>query len=243
MRRSLLPALLLLLLAPSAGAAPIERAFEANLALFSGLVPPVYLSGSGVATLQVTGDHLDGLSFPAGVFDTMTTATIPGLEVRVDAMNGAGTLATGAGPSGGFGGAIPVLGTLRICLGGGCDASPFLDVSLPLNVVGAGGTTSTGGGTFVVSGAPWSTGPVTLSGTGFVSYFSGFRVGPGGLTSSTALPGGFLSVVTPAHVSVPSVGGIDFVAVLDVQFVPEPAAALLAAVGLVGLGALSRRRA
>jgi hypothetical protein len=208
MRRFLPLALLLSLLAPPAGAAPI-----------------------------------DAFAFPAGVFDTMTTAGITGLEVRVDAMNGAGTLSASGGPSGGFGGVIPVLGTLRICLGGACDASPFLDVSLPLNVVGAGGTTSTGGGTFVVTGAPWSTGPLTLSGTGFVSYFSGFRVGPGGLTSSTALPGGFLSVVTPAHVSVPSVGGIDFVAVLDVQFVPEPAAALLAAVGLVGLGALSRRRA
>ena len=161
----------------------------------------------------------------------------------MNAANGAGMLSVAGGPLGGFGGAIPILGTLRICLGAGCDDGPFADISLPLSVVGAGGTTATPGGTFQVVGAPWSTAQTTLTGTGFVSYFAGSREGPGGLASSTALPGGFLSVVTPARVVIPNLGELGFVAMLDVRFVPEPGGLALLATGAAGLASLGRRRA
>jgi len=231
----------ILLAAAPAGAAPIQRSFEAVLALHSTLVPPVYLSGTGVATLDVTGDHVDGLSLPAAIFATQVTAATGGVEVRVDATNGAGVFTAASGP---WTGSMPVLGTLRICLGGSCDGSPLADVSLPLDVVGAGGTTTASSGAFVVSGAPWQTATLVLAGTGFVSNFSGYQSGPAGGTSSTALPGGFMLFVTPVHVAIPGFGGIDFVGELGVTFVPEPGALALAASGLAGcaaLGASGRR--
>lgn len=226
----------------AAAALPVQRDFLASFALFSGVIPPIVFTGSGTTTVDATGDHLTSISFPANVFATQATAATGILEVRVNAANGAGTLSEGGGPQGGFGGAIPVLGTLRICMGdGGCDGTPFADVSLPLDVVGVGGTTSTPGGVFQVIGAPWSTAETTLSGTGFTSQFAGYRVGPGWLASTTALVGGFLSVVTPARVVIPTLGELRFVAVLDVYFVPEPSGLALLASGAAGLAALARR--
>lgn len=245
-RRSAAIAFVLCCALPSAaGAAPIQRSFEATLALFSGIVPPFFFEGSGTATVDVTGNHLNSILFPANVFATQVTGGTGFLEVRVNASNGAGMLSASGGPLGGFGGMIPILGTLRLCFGGtGCDGGPFADIALPLSVVGAGGTTSTPSGFFQVVGAPWSSAQTTLSGTGFVSVFEGIRQGPGGLTSSTVLSGGFLSVVTPARVVVPSFGDLDFMAVLSVSFVPEPSGLALLAAGAVGLaGLLPRRRA
>lgn len=239
--RSLLRLLLLALLVPAgaASAAPIQRSFQADLALFSGLLPPLYFSGAGTATVDVVGNHVNGLTLPANVFATQTSASVPGLEVQVDAANGAGSFTS---TSGIFGGVMPILGNLRVCFGGPCAAGPLLDVTLPLSVVGAGGTVSTSGGTFQVMGAPWGTAPITLAGTGFDPIFSGFQAGPGGLTSSTALPGGFLSFVTPARITIPGLGGLDFVAVLDVTLVPEPRALALLCLGLGGLAALGSPR-
>lgn len=233
-------ALLTLLPGLRADAAPIQRPVEAVLALHSGLLPTVFFTGSGVATVDVNGDHVDGLSLPAGILATQITAGLTGLEVRVDARNGAGSFGT---VSGVWSGTMPIEGSLRLCLGATCDASPLTDVFLPLDVVGISGSTTSQvpGGTVSIRGARWQTQPLRLSGSGFVSVFSGYQSGPGGLTSSTARPGGFMLFVTPAHVSIPDLGTIDFVAELAVFFVPEPATWAFVASGLLGLGLVLRR--
>lgn len=237
LRWALASALLFGAAAP-ASAAPIQRQFEAVLALHSGLVPTVFFSGSGTATVDAVDDHVFGLTLPAGIFATQQTVGIPGLEVQVDASNGAGQFTTGSGT---WFGSMPILGNLRVCLGGTCDSMPFADVSLPLNVVGAGGTTTASSGAFVVSGSPWQTTTTILSGTGFISYFGGYQEGPAGTTSSTALTGGFMLFVTPVNVSIPNLGSIDFVAELGITFVPEPFALALLGSGAVGLLWVVRR--
>lgn len=248
MNRTLAPlhllVLLLVLLLPGAraDAAPIQRDFEADLTLYSGILPPIFFFGSGTATVDVTGNQVNALSLPAGVFSTQVTTGTAGLEIRVDAANGPGLFS--ANGTGVWSGSMPILGNLRICLGATCSASPFADVSLPLDVVGQGGVTTTStpsGAVFVVSGSPWQTSTTTLSGPGFISIFSGFQSGPLGLTGSTALPGGLMVFVSPAFVSIPGLGGIPFVAELGVTFVPEPGAFALVGAGVLGLVALARR--
>jgi len=57
-----------------------------------------------------------------------------------------------------------------------------------------------------------------------------------------ALPGGFLPSVTPARVTIPGLGGIDFVAELGIALVPEPGALALLLAGLIGVAVLGATR-
>lgn len=188
--------------------------------------------------------RLVSLGLPAGLLATTTqvVTSAGNVDIRIAASNGLGVFAEDT--TGAFGGTMPILGTLRVCLFGTCSGMPFVDLAIPLDVVGAGGTVTTTleGFTLRVEGAPWSEGPVTLSGPGFVSEFQGDRSGPLGGTASTTLPGGFVQLVSPVHVMIPNQDSLDFVAVLDVEFVPEPGAAALLAAGLLGLGLLRATR-
>lgn len=221
--------------APEAGALPTR--YEGTLAIFSTSLPAVFFSGGGDLVVDATpAGHLSGLALPASGFATTAAYVNGSQELRITARNGAGRFLET--PSG-FRGAMPLLGNARLCLLGTCDAAPLLDLSFPLDVVGAGGTTTRvtpSGLTLRIRGAAWSTGSLTLSGPGFVSFFSGARSGPGGATSSTALAGGGLLLVTPVRLEAGSVGGlgtIDFVILLDLELVPEPAAAWLVAPGIL----------
>lgn len=221
---------LLALLAPGLAAQAGPMPFEATLAIHSGVAPPIFFFGAGSAAVGVVGQRVDALTLPAGVFATQAVATLSGVPIQVEAESGAGSFSATTG--GAWGGSMPILGTLRICLAGSCNTA------LPLDVVGAGGTTATSRGAFQVMGAPWQTGLLTLSGPGFVSFFSGYQEGPAGLASSTGLPGGFLLFVTPARVTIPGVGPVDVVAELAITLALEPGAlsALGVALVLLALG-------
>ena len=73
----------------------------------------------------------------------------------------------------------------------------------------------------------------------------GFAQGPGSLTSSTAIGGGSVQMVTPIRV-VATQGGaptvLEFFGVFNAQLVPEPGSALLLLCGAAPLLLLGRGR-
>jgi hypothetical protein len=251
--------LLGLLAAPPAAAGPV--AYTASLTLdfsfaFStfepgvGFVPMLFSStGTGVASVVPAGPsgQIAALGLPGGTFaltgtkpitSSQITGNFPLYSVAVSAGNGAAAL----GPTGGV---MPLLGTAKICLFASC-ANPPANVSIPLSVIGAGGTASFPGAVAVtVLGAPWTVGSITLTRDLATGMAAGFAHGPGSATSSLALNSGVLSLVTPIHISTditPFAESTLAFARLTLHFVPEPATAFFVVVGAVGLAALGRQR-
>lgn len=234
------------LTAAAVHAAPLP--FSGTLTFQIAHLPELVVSGSGVAVVNGSGGggHLDSLALPSGAFET-TALTAPlivatpsltrGIQVTVS--NESGMVGSAGGS---LGGVLPLKGLLRICLktGQGC-TSPFFNISVPLTVVGSGGTQSA---SFYVNstveGAPWTTGVASA----FGETAQGFAHGPASATSSTAAPGGVVSLVTPIRLST-NIGAYAVVpgfARLTLQFVPEPASAALLFGGFAVLGIAARRR-
>jgi hypothetical protein len=115
---------------------------------------------------------------------------------------------------------------------------------VPLGVVGVGGTTKIGGPVpITLEGAPWTQGTFTITFPGAVSIIGGSAQGPLGLAGSTAQPGGVLLLVTPARIrtGLPGFADLPAFGIMEIEFVPEPRAAVLLAAGLVALAARRRR--
>lgn len=133
---------------------------------------------------------------PAGAFrqtgfavSVTAPSAFPVMGLQVTAANAAGSFARDGG--GALGGALPIQGVAKVCLFAACGSTPIANVSVPVSVVGQGGTaTAEGIVNVTVQGAPWTTGAS-----------SGFAVGPNGQTSSTAQPGGQLNLATPIFIS------------------------------------------
>jgi hypothetical protein len=197
---------------------------------------PMAFEGTAAGTADGTltaGGRIGSLALAGGTFALHGAGIIyndtnfyPLSSVVADAGNGAG----GFGPSGG---AMPLSGFLKLCLFSGCSAPPA-NISVPLSVVGAGGTATFPGAVGVtVLGAAWTTGTITA---GFVPVQVAGQNSPG-----------LLQLVTPIYVSTDFAAGpvIDFgYARLTLHYVPEPATALLLALAAGGLvvAARSRRR-
>jgi hypothetical protein len=102
-----------------------------------------------------------------------------------------------------------------------------------------------------IYGAPWTLGTVTVdnSGHGFGPVFAtthGFLHGPASNTSTAALAGAVLQLVTPMQVRMDSVynsGSIGYFGKLTLRFLPEPKSLLLVGSGVVGLALMGWRRA
>src|SRR5690606_29310661 len=116
-------------------AAPL--AFNGSMAVQIASLPPIAIPGSGVADVTSPSDF----SLPGGTFATTEIvvpvtdpAAFPILGVQVTAANGTGTFSGGSGP-------MPILGQAKVCLFAPCETPPPANVSVPLSVVGAGGTT------------------------------------------------------------------------------------------------------
>jgi hypothetical protein len=167
----------------------------------------------------------------------------PHLGLALTVHNGAGSFVGGTG-MGLLGGQMLLNGVMKICVGSECESvttPPPANLNVPLDPVGAGGTTFSSTLVNVTAmGAPWTVGTAAV---GTVSI-AGFHHGPGSLTSSTAQASGSIRLVTPVFVSTNI--GVDSVlptfGILELRFVPEPATALLLAAGIAGLVGFGRTR-
>jgi len=190
------------------------------------------IPGSGIATVETTGTHLESLALPAFAFATAglslplgdpTLDPLRGLQIT--AHNGSGSFAPG--------GAMPLPGVAKVCLFKSCGAGPPANLSVPLSVIGAGGTAVASGAVdLTVVGAPWAESAVVGSSTA-----RGFAHGPASATSTTAQASGVRQLVTPILISTSLEGAalIPAFGVLTLHFVPEPATALLVALALAGV--------
>jgi hypothetical protein len=216
------------------------------------------------------GNHLSSLRFnttywgPGGitgsgtvpVTDPETTGTVK--SIRVSATLGTGTITgiSGAPPLGRN--ELPLKGFARVCLfSQSCYEN--LPVNLTLNDgrsgVGIGGLLTLGAlGPFRISieNAPWTLGTVTginqTAGGGFKTLSrAGFVHGVGSATNST-FPHRTTSVIqliAPQQVTAWGIAGNNDVLTLFPALtirIPEPGLLLLLSSGVVGLGALGRRR-
>jgi membrane protease YdiL (CAAX protease family) len=259
-----------LLAAASAAASVLE--FEGELALESLVpaLPPVRVTGIGVATLNGSGGGpaLETLTLAGGITGTATVPITDPLVsnsgmvgLRLAARAGKGRLYPFQPPASLSTpqlsrGELPVPGMVRLCFLAGCS----FGLNLPLMWKTANATVGLGiGGVLAVDpygtlrrsvlGAPWTLRTASLtvpvSGSRFTAFASGFAHGPFSFTGSTALPGGAVQLVTPLRVE--SLGGPDVpsgFARLTLHFVPEPHSLFVLApsIALLAAGAWRRRR-
>lgn len=230
-----------------ASAGPL--AFTGELALAIGGFDPIAVPGAGFALVESrAGDegHLATIRLEASNF-AATGLLVPVTDplaqpirgVVATARNGAGGFAEQGGA---LGGVMPVLGVAKVCVFGSCDGGAIANLTVPISVVGAGGSAVASGLIDVtVVGAPWTTGTAAI---GTITA-RGYARGPRGATSSTLQPSGSIRLVTPIFIStnlaasatVPAFG------ILTLHFVPEPGTLALLGGGLAALvGAGSRRR-
>jgi hypothetical protein len=160
---------------------------------------------------------------------------IAGVELTVH--NGPGNFADGGGT---LGGVMPLPGVAKLCLFGPCSA-PVANYNVPLSAVGQGGYQHISGAVnLTVIGAPWTTGTAAV---GTITRM-GSAHGPASATSSTAVPSGNLTLVTPVFIST-EIGAsaiLPAFGILTMHFVPEPATLGLLAGGIVLLGTVGRAR-
>ncbi len=185
----------------SAPAAVLPFTGELSIAVQS--LDPIVIRGAGIAIAGTRdGDHLVSLGLGTGVFSATRVvvpvtdpAAFPIVGLQATLTNRAASLAESTG--GRLGGAMALHGVMKVCLFGPCSAA-VQNLSVPLSVVGQGGTTAVSAAVnLTVEGAPWTTGTAVV---GTVAN-GGDAHGPAGLASSTALSGGQLNAVTPIFVS------------------------------------------
>jgi hypothetical protein len=256
------------LLSPFARAAEMQWEGTLGLEFIGSDRPPIEIRGVGVASVNGSagGVHLSTLRFAGGLAGTAATiVTDPGLapivSLRASVTLGTGTLLPFA-PSAPPGEpqltqpALPVRGAVRICM-----FFPGCGVGLPLpltasagqiglgvgGLVTANGLSKGNGPRFSLEGSPWTIRTAGISittsqGETVTLVTRGWRHGPFTFTSSTALAGGSLSLVTPTRVTSSDSQELTFLSRLTVRFIPEPEQALLLVSGISGLLLIGRGR-
>jgi hypothetical protein len=221
--------------------------FTGALSISLAGLAPLTANGTGNATATLDGNHISSLAISASPFNAVgvvvpitdpAAAPIKGIQATLHNAAGAFSGATLAGT-------MSVNGVTKVCLFKAC-SNATANLSVPLSVVGAGGTIAVPPGTTTASihvtvvGAPWTAGTAAV---GTVTVM-GFQHGPASATSSTAANSGAVRLVTPIFVSTdigPSavVPGFGF---LDLHFVPEPGTLLLLGSGVAGLVMFGRSK-
>ncbi len=215
----------------------------------------VTFSGGGVATVNSSAGRipLSSLRLAGGITgSTIVPLTDPDLAPFPN-MSPRVTLGTGAlAPISGGGSPLtqnelPLGGDLRLCVFFITPCVAWLPV--PLTVGGTRGaglggliTVNTFGTTagikLSITGTPWTIGAITISN----SVRSGFAHGPASGTTTTAMEGGVVQLVTPVRVTTTLGSGMDFIATLRIVLVPEPGTALLLGSGVLALALAGRRK-
>ena len=220
--------------------------FNGLLTLQIATLPPVVLQGGSVGS--VTRGHLTDLTFAGDrtccgevfeasrwVVPVTDPAAFPVVGLQATFRNGPAAFAGVGG--GGFGGVMPLIGSSKVCLFGASCTRAGQNLTVPLSVVGKGGTAhATAGVNLTVIGAPWTTGTAavgTITAMGGVSPLSNTARGSGEVTLVTPV---FISTNIGASAVLPSFG------ILSLHFTPEPATLTALACGLVGLAALRRSK-
>ena len=233
------------LMAGMAGqASAVALQYTGSLEIAISELAPIAFTGGGTALVNDSGGagHLTALHRDAGdvgisgfVLPITDPAAAPISGIQATAANGAGAFAGNGG--GGFGGVMPISGAAKVCLFGACSA-PLANLTVPLSVVGAGGSAFVKGAVNItVIGAPWTTGTVSV----------GTVTAMGGVTplSNTGAPSGVLTLVTPIFIST-NLGAsavLPAFATFSLHFVPEPGTLMLLGSGIAGLVAFGRSRA
>jgi hypothetical protein len=239
-----------------AGAEPVP--FEsARLVLRFGpmyevQIPPESEAGAGgVADVSRSGGVITRIEFPGDVFaatdvsipfeTTMELAFMPpigGVQLTVGQQAGTFAVAT---PSGPLQGTLPLSGVHKFCtFFAACGASPTQNVTVPLTVIGKGGTAGGPGlpSVFLVGGT-WTTGSVTVDGPDEQTFMLAGALEPG--TSAT-----LVRLVTPVFLSTNTTGTYPTVRGFGLLTfgiaTPEPGAAIAIASAIAALVALGWRR-
>ena len=244
---------LLLLTLVTSGAFAETVSYDGTFSLEAFGSPIAVGVGPSVADVNpgVGGAHLTRAELPGGfatVRSTVTPTSATFTRLIATVADGAGTFTET--PSGLLRGALPLKGNVRVCYFVTCGV--FVDV--PLTENGTRGV-GLGGPPIVASGAPfamvslqgasWQTGAVTAMSGSSTPSASGFARGPGAATSSTALSGGEVQLVTPIQVTATSVLGstvIGLFATYNLQLAPEPGKGALLMAGAVAMLLLGRCR-
>lgn len=233
------------LAAPSAHAANLP--FAATLGFELVGASEITAGGAGVAIVNGSGggDSLATLDMPALAIQAVGQ-NLPVNDPQVFPLRGLGlTVANAAGTFMNGQAIIPLMGVAKICLYDPCSATPVTNLSVPLTVVGQGGTvTVMGAVNMTVVGAPWTTGTAALYGHGGTPITRmGSRHGPLSGMTSTAAASGELHLVTPIYISTSlSQQTLFTFARLSLHFVPEPATLGLLGSGIGFLAIAGRRR-
>ncbi len=262
-----------LLLLVTGGTAAAERlAFSGVVELEIGTLPPIGVTGTGVATVNGLGGtgHLTTLAIAGGITggDVVPITDPIVTQGGIVLVEASGTLGTGTlrPISGAFQstlatltqGTLPIQGQGRLCLfSTGCGAAlefPFTESS-GARGWGIGGLITAGGNGGIrvsVVAAPWTVNTQTATNrtnNGGLTFPTsrGFAHGPSSGTSSTGVTGGLVQLITPLQVTTVGVpGNNDQLALfgrLTLRFVPEPTTLLALGFGAAGLVLLGRRRA
>ena len=239
-----------------------------------GVADVVRSPGGHLTTLQLTQHFAGGrINTVLPVTDPAVAATIPSVHItslRINPQVQGGIFAPISGAAGTSPltvATMPLTGTIRICLFyAGCNSGAITQVlgqqttSGAYTGVGVGGTFSinpsgTGGIRISVQGDPWTVGTVSVSNitpSGIITTLTamGFAHGPASLTSSTALPGGVLQLVTASQVTAVGIPGSPApsgepsgqINTLRLEFIPEPGLLLLLGSGAAGMTLVGRKR-
>jgi hypothetical protein len=218
----------------------VNLGFVGSIAVQVAALDPIALAGAGTAIVNGSagGGQLNSLSLAGGTF-AVTGLVVPVTDPGAAPIKGIqASLANAPGAFSGavLGGAMPLAGSVKVCLFGPCSAA-VANIAVPISVAGEGGVAFvTGAVNLTVIGAPWTSGTVSI---GTITAMGGAAP-----VSNTGAASGTVSLVTPIFVSTniaPS-AVVPVFGILTMHFVPEPGTLVLLGAGIAGLVSYGRTR-